>query len=210
MSIESQDSDTLYCSLGELCHTAEILKKSNRKICSYPFDWIYTTPKMVLTCLKDNFDSLLDKNQFVDPPIVCPNKCGHKIFHEDLFNHRDPRTQEDYDYYLRCADRFRKLLISPKLKIFYIVTYNHENDSKIEQFKNDVLELGGELAKHTTNFRLISVFHKTKQNEHYYQGWNLTNHVGLYVVNTITPSGGVRFGNPSDDAYFEDILMHKI
>ena len=30
------------CSLGGLCHSSQILKRNNLKLCSYPFDWIYS------------------------------------------------------------------------------------------------------------------------------------------------------------------------
>ena len=38
------------CSLGNLCHSANILKRNKLKLCSYPFDWIFTNSKNVIHC----------------------------------------------------------------------------------------------------------------------------------------------------------------
>lgn len=206
---------TIECSLGMLCHTAQILKKHNKKHCSYPFDWIFTTPKMVTSCLRDNFACFLDKSQYVDPPYVCPygteEKCGHKTYHEELFNHRDPRKQHNYDYYVRCVNRFRDLLASHRPKKFYIMTKdNYEDDAHIDAFKKDVIELTEELAKHTKDFQVIAIYHKAKQNEYFYECWNIIPNLNLAIVNTRSPTLGVRFKNPEDDSYFESIMLENI
>ena len=206
---------TIECSLGMLCHTANILKKHNRKHCSFPFDWIFTTPKMVTSCLRDDFDCFLDKSQYVDPPYVCPygteEKCGHKTYHEELFNHRDPRKQHNYDYYVRCVNRFRDMLASHRPKKFYIMTKdNYEDDAHIDTFKSDVIELTEELAKHTTAFQVNAIYHKTNQGNYFYESWNLIPNLNLSVVNTLTPTLGVNFINPQDDKEFETIMLEKI
>ena len=50
------------CSLGSLCHSAQILKNNNLKRCSYPFDWIFSSPNMVIDCISDDFKKFLDKS----------------------------------------------------------------------------------------------------------------------------------------------------
>lgn len=42
------------CSFGNDCFTAELLKRNNLKNCSYPFDWVHSTFKIVVHCVSDN------------------------------------------------------------------------------------------------------------------------------------------------------------
>ncbi len=63
------NSEYTYIPLGFQCTTAEILKKTNKRICSFPFDWIISNPKSILeitTLLLDNTYNIHDivKNEF--------------------------------------------------------------------------------------------------------------------------------------------------
>lgn len=42
------------CSLGSLCHSSQLLKRNKYKLCSYPFDWIFSN------CINDNDNTYLD------------------------------------------------------------------------------------------------------------------------------------------------------
>ena len=37
--------------LGSSCHSSEILKRINVKLCSYPFDWIHTNSDIIIHCI---------------------------------------------------------------------------------------------------------------------------------------------------------------
>ena len=50
------------CSLGNLCHGSQILKRNNYKKCSYPFDWIFSNYDIIINCLEDDFNIFLDKS----------------------------------------------------------------------------------------------------------------------------------------------------
>ena len=39
------------CSLGNECHTAQILKRNKLKLCSYPFDWIFLSCDNIIHCI---------------------------------------------------------------------------------------------------------------------------------------------------------------
>jgi hypothetical protein len=39
-------------SLGSCCHSSEILKRINVKLCSYPFDWINTNCDNIIHCIE--------------------------------------------------------------------------------------------------------------------------------------------------------------
>ena len=51
---------TIYVPVGFQCTTAEILKKQNKRVCSFPFDWIISTPesvvKLLTILLQDNIN----------------------------------------------------------------------------------------------------------------------------------------------------------
>ena len=98
-----------------------------------------------------------------------------------------------------------------KPKNFYIMTKdNHEDDTHIDAFKEDVIELTEELAKHTTAFHVNAIYHRANQTEVSFEGWNLIPHLNLTIVNTCSPTLGVRFKNPEDDIVFETIMLEKI
>ena len=87
---------------------------------------------------------------------------------------------------------------------------NYEDDAHIDAFKEDVIELTEELAKHTKDFQVIAIYHKAKQNDYFYEGWNIIPNLNLAIVNTLSPTLGVQFTNPEDDSYFESIMLEKI
>ena len=104
-------------SFGTFCITSMILKKLKFKQFSCPFDWVFSSTKMIADCLEDNFTKFLDKKYYI------PNKkkrgCGHTIYGGSCFNHYNPLLNPDhYDYYVRCVDRFRKTLTSTDYKLF--------------------------------------------------------------------------------------------
>ena len=53
------------CSLGNLCHGSQILKRNNYKKCSYPFDWIFSNCENIIHCIEDDFNIFLDKSYYV-------------------------------------------------------------------------------------------------------------------------------------------------
>ena len=96
------------CSLGSLCHSAQILKRNEYKLCSYPFDWIFLNYYNILDCIQDNFNIFLDKSYYIN---ISESKCGHLKYHDCMFNHHNPLINIDhYNYYKRCVDRFKILL----------------------------------------------------------------------------------------------------
>lgn len=125
----------IYCSLGGLCHSAQLLKINGLKKASYPFDWIFSNIKMVKHCIEDDFKTFLDKSQYSDyttNTTLRENQCEHSIYgemvfkgeHKVIFNHHNPLSSEtDYAYLERCVDRFRELLKSEEPKTFVMFEY---------------------------------------------------------------------------------------
>ena len=56
-------------SLGVFCYPAWVIKQLGLKRRSYPFDWIFSTPAMVLDILRDDFARFLDASNYrLNPP----------------------------------------------------------------------------------------------------------------------------------------------
>lgn len=121
-------------SLGMRCATAQMLQDIGVRSVSYPFDWIFSTPEMVVHCLEDDFALLLRREEYLP---TSPQKrgrnlalCDHRTFRDDfgvwnMFNHHNPMDPSDYAYLERCIDRFRALADAEDPTLFVVLTDNH-------------------------------------------------------------------------------------
>lgn len=50
-------------SLGENCNSSWYIKETDNKKASYPFDWIFSSPEIIIHAVKDDFKSFLNKAQ---------------------------------------------------------------------------------------------------------------------------------------------------
>lgn len=205
-----------YCSLGETCQPANTLKSLGLKNESYPFDWTTDKSEIIKSCLEDDFKTFLDRSLYL--PSEVERSCYHgayvqilttkPILNEQIFfRHRDPlHNDEDYNYYVRCVDRFRKLLASDDKKIF-IKTYLHKqaNESCLE----DAASLAEFLGSYTTNYKIIAVRHAITGT----QSFNVVEDSEnlLYIdITTIDDSDGGSFMNHTDISFFNSLLGHFI
>ncbi|WP_179315811.1 DUF1796 family putative cysteine peptidase [Winogradskyella undariae] len=114
-------------SLGENCNTSWYLKETQNKTASYPFDWVFSSPDIVLHAVKDSFKIFLDKEVIIPKST---NQAGHEIYHSYLFNHRNPLNSEaDFSYYKRSIERF-KMLLESDCPILFVCTVIQEYDKR--------------------------------------------------------------------------------
>lgn len=112
-------------SLGQNCTSAWYLKQVEIKKESYPFDWLISSASVVESCLDDNFKTFMDKSQMFS--FDDGKRAGHKIYHEQLFNHRNPLDNvQDYEYYERCVARFNELLDSTAPVVFICTIFQED------------------------------------------------------------------------------------
>ncbi|BAE74040.1 hypothetical protein SGGMMB4_01773 [Sodalis glossinidius str. 'morsitans'] len=148
-------------SLGSHCLTASILKKYGLKKASFPFDWIFSSPEVVIDCLNDEFELFLDKRQH---KFVTGNRVNgssepgatHIYFQEhygtkEFFTHRDTTIEENYNYYSRAVSRFKELLKSDEGKLFIIISRGNRD------LINNFDALTKALEQKTNNFFLVGV-----------------------------------------------------
>ena len=194
---------THVCSLGYWCHTASLIKKHGLKLESYPFDWIFITYKNVLHCIEDNFKTFLDKSQYTS---VSDTKCGHKFYHPETFNHHNPLTNEnDYNYYLRCVNRFNTLLKREEHKFFVHGIYNMSEIN--DDIRNNMVDFNNTLSMHTNNYILLVIFHLSNKKCNYHN-FTYNGNIHFLELHTESRSHGIFFDSKTDDLYFDEVFKN--
>ncbi len=114
-------------SIGQNCNSSHYLKQTNNKNHSYPFDWIFSSAEIVLHAIEDNFNTFLDKKMIYS---ITNDVGGHLFYHSKMFNHKNPlSSDENYEYYKRCADRFETVVKTGK-PIIFVCTVVNEPDKR--------------------------------------------------------------------------------
>jgi len=195
------------CSLGTLCHSSQILKRNNLKLCSYPFDWIFSSCDNIIHCIEDDFKIFLDKSYYTDIQYKRDDRqCGHKYYNLNMFNHFDPRNEKDYNYYVRCVDRFKNLLKKKEHKLFTMIFINID---KIENNSTKkIIDFNKKFSKYTSNYTLLVIFHiPNKEQNHHTFTYN--DNIHFLELHTLSNSNGVEFVNNSDNIYLDNIIKSK-
>ena len=113
-------------SIGENCNSAWYLKETNNKNSSYPYDWIFSSPEIIIDTLNDNFEKFLDKKLITS----LGKNAGHEYYHSSLFNHRNPLLSDnDYHYYKRSTQRLIDLF-NNKTPVVFICTVLNEYEKR--------------------------------------------------------------------------------
>ena len=188
-------------SLGSLCHSSQILKRNKLKLCSYPFDWIFSNCDNIIHCIEDNFNIFLDKSYYIN---VSESQCGHSKYHKKMFNHRNPLNNiNDYNYYVRCVDRFKILLQKQEHKLFIMICVNIDEDTKIK-----MIEFNNTFSQYTYNYTLLIIFHiPNKEQNHHIFTYN--DNIHFLELHTLSQSNGVEFVNNDDNIYLDNIINSK-
>lgn len=120
--------------LGMRCTTAQLLQDIGARSSSYPFDWIFSTPEVVVHCLEDDFGLLLRREEYLPTSSQQRGRnlalCDHRTFRDDfgvwnMFNHHNPMEPSGFTYLQRCVDRFRALAIAEDPTLFVVLADNH-------------------------------------------------------------------------------------
>ena len=189
------------CSLGSLCHSSQILKRNNLKLCSYPFDWIFSNCDNIIHCIEDNFNIFLDKSYYIN---ISQSQCGHSKYNNRMFNHHNPLINIDnYNYYVRCVDRFKNLLQKQYHKLFIMIFVNMNNIN--ENIKNNIIDFNNKFSRYTSNYTLLVIFHiPNKQQNHNIFTYN--DNIHFLELHTLSCSNGVEFSNHNDNIYLDNII----
>ena len=196
------------CSLGALCFSAELLKRNKLKKCSYPFDWVFSTPNMIASCLEDDFKLFLDKSHHKSVTYYDKPKSTHTYyithFFEGntgctIFNHHDITRQDDYYYFERCIYRFRNLLTSTEHKLFIL---SHHNNCTFAS--EEINMLNHKLKSYTTNYDILVINHKESSKlYHTVTKYENITYLTLYASQNI----GMQLKDNKHNQYLDNILL---
>ena len=138
-------------SLGSTCLAARLLGDARCRAFATPFDWIFSSPRMVTHCLRDGFAAFLDRDQYVEHGNAS-RQCavGHELYsamlgHDVIFNHHDPRTDDGHSYFERAVQRLQMILGGAGVagvdkvggrKLFVILGLEHRNELKLTELED--------------------------------------------------------------------------
>ena len=189
------------CSLGSLCHSSQILKRNKYKLCSYPFDWIFSSCDNIIHCIEDNFNIFLDKSYYIN---ISQFKCGHSKYGNSMFNHRNPlKNIGHYNYYVRCVDRFKNLLKKDEHKLFIMTFVNMNNID--ENTKNNIIDFNNKFSKYTSNYTLLVILNIPNKNKNHHI-FTYNDNIHFLELHTLSVSGGTEFVNKNDNIYLDNII----
>jgi hypothetical protein len=175
--------NTIYVSLGPNCHTAGILQELKYKNCSYPFDWVLSNLEIVTHNISNDFNDFINRDNFI---YTTNNKITLKHtninYLGNMFVHKNPiENIEDFNYYLRCVERFNKLKENNNRILLFYSSYNNECMS--DTFITDVNKLLYVLNKSYTNFYLLIFNYVNVQNVKQQNTFNYTINDNLITIN---------------------------
>jgi hypothetical protein len=196
-------------SLGTHCYASHLLQRLGLRHAAGPFDWIFSDPRMNAECLADRFRGFLDRDQYV--PVDTPQglRFGHKdlsprFSRKVIFNHHDPRTDQDYDRFQRSVARLETILDSHEPALFLCVT------SPDRAQPTALAALDAALQARTYNAHLIVVIAEvTKQPaEHPVLQSRLSSEtLEVFQLTSTGPmQGGLTFENPADEQTIVDLM----
>ena len=172
------------------------VKRNNLKLRSYPFDWIFSSPNNVINCIEDNFEKFLNKSYYIN---IGDTQCGHTFYNSQMWQHHNPLIIEnDYNYYVRCVERFKLLLNSIELKLFTMIFINGEYHNLNENIKNNIITFNEQFKKYTTNYRLLIIIHLPNQESIHHTFTSIDN-IDFIELYTISLSNGVAFIDDNDN-----------
>jgi len=201
-----------YCSLGSLCHSAQLLKINGLKNASYPFDWIFSSLPMVEHCIKDDFKTFLDKTQYIDyttNSTLKQTQCEHRFYgkmlgnqeHNIIFNHHNPLSNEsDYFYIERCVNRFRDLVKSNESKGFVLFDTNDDFENNTKKYYN----FSDFLNEHKIKHKLFVINNKVSGYQDH--EWVIANNLRLIRLQTNSTTNGLVFNDKSDEDYLNKLI----
>ena len=192
------------CSLGLFCHTSSFIKRNRLKIESYPFDWIFSDLSNVIHCIENNFKIFLDKSYYININLTA---CGHTFYNNKMWWHHNPLINEsDYNYYLRCIIRFKKLLLKQEHKLF-IVMYVNQDITIIYSTHKDS-EFNNKFKLHVKNYTILCIIQYLNKEENKFMYTSIEN-IDFLDLDTISKSNGVVFENENDNIFLDKIIKEK-
>eukprot|EP00435_Cladocopium_sp_Y103_P068782 s1023_g32.t1 len=215
-------------SLGTRCFVARSLQLMHWRTYAGPFDWIYSSAKMVRHCIEDDFRSFLDASELV--------KAGHAWAHRGyaqmlgrqvVFPHHCP-LDRDREHFQRAVRRCQQVLLSEERKLFvfmHLVTSRKElanvRDVESSHGSNlrEVQELFKTLQSKVVNFHLLVVYviqgaskwsrgasESCRQPVHITSSESSMQKLNIFEVHCQGSCTGLKFKEPNDQMLLQTLL----
>jgi hypothetical protein len=174
------DNTKVFVSLGSYCITSMILQKNKLKKLSYPFDWMVTKIDNITHVINDDFTQFLNIKNYTKTRKGTRNNVYYTNTHTLFTNidsgdhqHHDLFKKEEYNYLIRCVERFNKLLTLNKQLIFimiqplYISKLVIEEDAYIKLYNALHNKFGDRMKLLIFNINKINndIYHERKIND---------------------------------------------
>lgn len=197
------------CSLGISCHTSSWIKQMQMKKCSFPFDWIFSNPNMIIDCIDNDFKIFLDKNFHIPHKIYANGKIilisGHKVYGGRIFNHHYILEDNTYSYFVRCVNRFRILTKKKENKLF-IISFVNKREKISKELENNIINLCKKLESITSNFNLLVVYHRIGNNLRS-EIVEVNENIKIIEIFTKTLSNGSRIKNEVENKFYNNCIF---
>jgi hypothetical protein len=193
------------CSLGTHCQSTQISKGLALKKESYPFDWVFSSPANIIDIIEDNFSDFLNKDLYIG---INNKRCSHTKYGSNMFNHHNPKEIDPhFSYFVRCVERFRKLLEKESNKLFIIMFPNINNDL-IETTKNQITELNHYIKQKTSNHFMFAVCHIPNQEEFKADTLDIDN-LKIVLLHTKSVSNGLYLVDREENEMLQKLLAES-
>ena len=80
------DKINYLCSLGPQSGANAFITQQKLRMCAFPFDNIFSSPKMITHCMNNNFKDFLNKNLYVKHPNKSIKITGHTLYNSRNYN----------------------------------------------------------------------------------------------------------------------------
>ena len=166
-----------FVSLGYRCSISSIMQNLGIKKESYPFDWIVSDLLVKIEIINNKFADFLNISNYeyvengevyniinkTKKKVAVENYLYNKLYgnnenglyHTKIgLNHYDLNNKDNYDYFIRCVDRFNNLLENPDKKIFLYLNPIISSD-EISNTINNINIFSNYFKTITNNFCII-------------------------------------------------------
>jgi hypothetical protein len=202
-------------SLGTDCYGSFLLKLAGWKRASYPFDWLLSSPPIVVDALQDDFARFLDPAQHRSIPVHLrrsPNeRCADHLHYRDrfgieaIFMHRDITEKAHLAYYRRTVERFRKVMTSDQTKLLLMT--NTANKHATDENFAALCEVADRRYQNT--MVLAVNFERAPDDSVTQMGGDLLSQIGphqLIRYRATSKLNGMTFSNWIDDVNLRGML----
>mgnify|MGYP000856590415 CR=1 FL=1 len=195
-------------SIGSCCHTATFLKQNDLKLCSFPFDWVFSGAHVVHDILIDNFNKFLDRELYTK---FTDTRCGHKIYGYRFFNHKFPLGDKDHEYYKRCVKRFNYVLDfkdEPKLFIMSNISHERYPNFNYDNDRDYIIKIKEYLDNRTSNYYILYIDPIiVSDEEDHKEEVEIIDNIFFIKLFVKKCSDGVRFLHPPDNEKYKKCIL---